>query len=151
MNGSRREVVVTGMGAVSPFGIGIAPLWNGVSAGHSGIDWIKSLGELDPESYPVRYAGEVSGFDVDKLLAKHCEVRLEKSVQMALVAAQQALAQAGLLDDSATIRPDANPVAVLAGSGHGPCHELEVPYEAFFTRGPRAVRPTSIPKAMFNS
>ncbi|HEV8070678.1 MAG TPA: beta-ketoacyl-[acyl-carrier-protein] synthase family protein [Planctomycetaceae bacterium] len=151
MNESCRKVVVTGMGAVTPFGVGVAPLWNGVSSGRSGIDWIRSLGDLDPEHYPVRYAGEVRDFDVDKLLAKHCEVRLEKSVQMALVAAQQALAQARLLDDSASIRSDANPVAVLAGSGHGPCHELEVPYEAYFTRGPRAVRPTTIPKAMFNS
>jgi beta-ketoacyl-acyl-carrier-protein synthase II len=149
MSESRREVVVTGMGAVTPFGVGVAPLWNGVRAGHSGIDWIKSLGELDPENYPVRYAGEVAGFDVDKLLAKHSEVRLEKSVQMGLVAAQEALAQAGLLNDA--VREEANPIAVLAGSGHGPCHELDVPYEAYFTRGPRAVRPTSIPKAMFNS
>jgi 3-oxoacyl-(acyl-carrier-protein) synthase len=50
MNEMRPEVVVTGMGAVSPFGAGIAPLWNGVSAGHSGFDWINSLGELNPEN-----------------------------------------------------------------------------------------------------
>jgi 3-oxoacyl-[acyl-carrier-protein] synthase II len=150
MNATRREVVVTGMGVVSPFGIGIAPLWNGVSAGLSGIDWIKSLGELNPENYPVRYAGEVSGFDVDKLLAKHCEVRLEKSVQMGLVAAQQALHQAGLLGNAQT-PGNTGPIGVIAGSGHGACHESEGPYQGFFTRGPRAVRPATITKCMFNS
>ena len=151
MSESCRKVVVTGMGAVTPFGVGVAPLWNGVSGARSGIDWIKSLGDLDPENYPVRYAGEVRDFDVDKLLAKHCEVRHEKSVQMGLVAAQEALAQARLLNDSATIRGEANPIAVLGGSAQGACHELELPYEAFFTHGPRAVRPTTVPKAMFNS
>jgi len=51
MNESCRKVVVTGMGAVTPFGVGVAPLWNGVSSGRSGIDWIRSLGDLDPEDY----------------------------------------------------------------------------------------------------
>jgi 3-oxoacyl-[acyl-carrier-protein] synthase II len=143
----RREVVLTGMGAVTPFGIGVAPLWEGVSAGHSGIDWITSLGELDPESYPVRYGGEVTGFDVDALLTKHCEVRLEKSVQMGLVAAQQALDQAGLLDSTQAL----GPIGVVVGSGHGACHESEGPNQGFFTRGPRAVRPSTIAKCMFNS
>jgi 3-oxoacyl-[acyl-carrier-protein] synthase II len=151
MREDRRQVVVTGLGAVSPFGIGTSALWSGVSHGQSGVDWIKSLGELDPETYPVRYAGEVRNFDVDRLLKKHCEVRLEKSVQMGLVAAQEALGQAGLLSDPITLREDANPIAILVGSGHGACHETEGPFEAFFTRGPRAVRPTTIPKCMFNS
>jgi 3-oxoacyl-[acyl-carrier-protein] synthase II len=147
----RREVVVTGMGAVSPFGVGVSELWAGVKAGKSGVRWIKSLGELDPELYPVRYAGEVVDFRVDQLLKRHCEVRVEKSVQMGLVAAQEALEQARLITGSSTVSPDANPIDVFAGSGHGPCHELEVAYGAFFTRGPRSVRPTTIPKAMFNS
>jgi 3-oxoacyl-[acyl-carrier-protein] synthase II len=151
MNLGSREVVVTGMGAVSPFGIGAAPLWEGVSGGQSGIDWIHSLGELSPESYPVRYAGEVTNFDVDRLLKKHTEVRLEKSVQMALVAAQESLEQAGLLTDANMLQEGANPTSVIVGSGHGACHETEGPFEAFFTRGPRAVRPTTIPKCMFNS
>ena len=151
MKESCRDVVVTGMGAVSPLGVGVAPLWNGVSAGQSGINWIKSLGELDPAIYPVRYGGEVTGFDFDTLLSKHCEVRLEKSVQMGLVASQEALGQAGLLTDTQTVPIDANPIGVIAGSGHGACHESEGPYAGFFTRGPRAVRPATITKCMFNS
>ena len=151
MNGGRCEVVVTGLGAVSPFGVGSRLLWEGVARGKSGVNWIESLGELNPENYPVRYAGEVRDFDVDRLLAKQTEVRLEKSVQMALVAAQEALGQAGLLTDGATLHECANPISVIAGSGHGACHETEGPFEAFFTRGPRAVRPTTIPKCMFNS
>jgi 3-oxoacyl-[acyl-carrier-protein] synthase II len=150
MSERRREVVVTGMGAVTSFGVGVAPLWKGVSSGSSGIDWIKSLGDLNPEDYPVRYAGEVTGFDVDKLLAKRCEVRIEKSVQMGLVAGQEALRQAGLLDDIPSSQAG-RAISVIAGSAHGASYEAEGPYAAFFTRGPRAVRPTTIPRGMFNS
>ncbi len=146
-----REVVVTGMGSVTPYGIGCEALWAGVSQGRSGISWIELLGTLDPDNYPVRYAGEVRNFDVDRLLTKQTEVRLEKSVQMALVAAQEALNQAGLVTGGATLQDGVNPISVIAGSGHGACHETEGPFEAFFTRGPRAVRPTTIPKCMFNS
>jgi 3-oxoacyl-[acyl-carrier-protein] synthase II len=151
MNSNPREVVVTGLGAVSPFGIGACSLWGGVSHGQSGIKWIQSLGDLRPENYPVRYAGEVADFNVDRLLATRCEVRLEKSVQMALVAAQECLGQARLFADGIAVQDGVNPISVIAGSGHGPCHETEVPYGAYFTLGPRAVRPTTIPKCMFNS
>jgi 3-oxoacyl-[acyl-carrier-protein] synthase II len=147
----RRDVVVTGIGAVTPFGVGADALWSGVRAGRSGIDWIQSIPNLDPAQYPVRYAGEVTDFDVDRFLKKHCEVRLEKSVQMGLVASQEALIQAKLIDDSHALASAAGPIAVIAGSGHGACHEEEVAYGGYFTRGPRAVRPTTAPKAMYNS
>ena len=108
------------------------------------------MGELDPEHYPVRYGGEVTDFDVDRLMKKHCEVRLEKSVQMGLVAAQEALEQAALLDDDQRVSNELPPVTTLMGSGHGPYHETEIQYAAYFARGPRVVRPSTISKAMFN-
>ena len=151
MNANRREVVVTGMGAVSPFGIGVEPLWSGVSGGHSGINWIEDVLDLDPAIYPIRYAAAVKNFSVDEHLKRHCEVRNEKSVQMGLVAARQALAQAGLLTPDDLPVPEANPVAVIAGSGHGPCHEADAGYHEYFTRGPRSVRPATLAKSMFNS
>src|SRR4051794_5932643 len=95
-----REVVVTGMGAVTPLGIGADALWNGTRDGVSGIDWLESLPDLDPTVYPVRYAAEVKQFSVDEHLQQHCEVRGERSVQMGLVAAREALQQARLLDSA---------------------------------------------------
>jgi 3-oxoacyl-[acyl-carrier-protein] synthase II len=139
------------MGAVSPFGIGAGPLWSGVSAGNSGIDWIEDVLDLDPAIYPIRYAAAVKTFCVDDHLKRHCEVRAERSVQMGLVAAHEALTQAGLLQNGDTVIPDWNPVAVVAGSGHGPCHEADAGYHEYFTRGPRAVRPATLAKSMFNS
>src|ERR1700735_5252288 len=91
MNAVAREVVVTGRGAVTPYGIGCDALWAGVSQGQSGVGAIESLGELDAEHYPVRYGAEVKRFNVDERLKRHCEVRDEKSVQVGLVAAREAL------------------------------------------------------------
>ncbi len=146
-----REVVVAGMGAVTPYGIGREALWAGVSQGQSGVSAIESLGELDAEHYPVRYGGEVKRFNVDEQLKQHCEVRDEKSVQMGLVAAQQALREAQLLDDSDRVGTAGRGLAVIAGSGHGPVNEVAICYRALFQQGPRAVRPTSVPKCMYNS
>jgi 3-oxoacyl-(acyl-carrier-protein) synthase len=151
MSVSRREVVVTGMGAVSPFGIGVAALWKGIRAGQSGIDWIEDTLDLDPSLYPIRYAGAVKQFSVDEHLKRHCEVRDEKSVQLGLVAAREALSQAALLTADDLSLPEANPVAVIAGSGHGPCHEADGGYREFYLRGPRGVRPTTLAKSMFNA
>ncbi len=151
MNASAREVVVTGRGAVSPYGIGCGALWAGVSQGQSGVRAIESLGQLDPELYPVRYGAEVQRFQVDEQLKRHCEVRDEKSVQMGLVAAQQALGEARLLDQSDCVADAGRGLSVIVGSGHGPCNEVAICYGAFYQRGPRAVRPTSVPKGMYNS
>ena len=151
MSERRREVVVTGMGAVTPMGVGVAPLWQAVRAGQSGVDWLQSLPDLDPENYPVRYAGEVRDFSVDEHLHQHCEVRLERDVQMGLVAAREALCQAKLLDASDRLLDVSTPIHTAVGTGHGPCHEAEIGYAAFFQRGPAAVRPTTVPKSMFNS
>lgn len=151
MAGEGRDVVVTGVGAVTPFGVGINALWDGVCSGRSGVDWIQSLPDLDPAIYAVRYAAEVKRFVVDDHLRQHCDVRVERDVQMGLVAASEALRQAKLLDPADKLIDKSLRIETIVGSGHGPCHEAEVGYSTFFRRGPAAVRPTTIPKSMFNS
>jgi 3-oxoacyl-[acyl-carrier-protein] synthase II len=151
MHLGRHEVVVTGMGAVTPYGIGTEPLWRGLSEGQSAIGWIESSGDLDADLYPVRYGAEVKQFSVDDQLRRHCEVRDEKSVQLGMVAAQHALRQASLLDEADHVPDASRNLSVIVGSGHGPCNEVAICYGAFFQRGPRAVRPTSVPKGMYNS
>lgn len=151
MKDLRREVVVTGMGAVTPFGIGVDVLWDGVSNARSAIDWIQLLPDLDTTAYPVRYAGELRGFSVDEHLKQHCEVRLERSVQMGLVASREALQQARLLDATDKILNSATQIDTILGSAAGACCELEVGYWNFYQRGPRAVHPKTVPKGMFNA
>jgi 3-oxoacyl-[acyl-carrier-protein] synthase II len=78
-------------------------------------------------------------------------VRAEKSVQLGLVAAREALRQAKLLDDSDRLLKAELEISTLAGTGQGACHECEIGHVAFFHRGPQSVRPTTAPKCMFNS
>src|SRR5580700_11517961 len=151
MKANCRDVVVSGLGAVSPFGTGVLALWENVRRGKSAVDWIDCLGELDPQFYPVRYAAEVKGFAVAQHLKNHCPGRLGKTAKMGLVAAREALQQARLLDENEHVREADSRVSVIIGSGHGPCHETEGGYEAYFLRGPAAVRPTTVPMCMFNS
>lgn len=146
-----REVVVTGVGAVTPFGVGVDSLWKGVCEGRSSIDWLSNKDELDPEQFPVRYAGEVKAFDVRRLLVKHCDVRREKGVQMALVAAQEALMQADLIDNGGESKYPQRVISTFIGSGQGACHEEELVYHSFTQRGVRGLRPTSVPRCMYNA
>ena len=151
MKDFRRDVVVTGMGAVTPFGVGVKALWDGVCKGRSGVDWLSSSADLDPAVYPIGYAAEVKGFTVDEHLKQHCEVRNERSVQMGLVASQHALRQGALLDESDKLADPTWRIEAILGSGVGACFEYEAANAAFFQRGTRAIRPTTIPKVMFNS
>jgi 3-oxoacyl-[acyl-carrier-protein] synthase II len=142
-----REVVVTGVGAVSPYGVGAEPLWTGLSGGVSGIDWIAGL---DVAEMPVRYAGEVKDFEHQKHLRRHSGLRHDRGSQMGLVAAAEALRHAGLLDHDDRVS-EAVTVGTIVGSGLGPCGEAEFGYGSFFTRGWRGVRPTTVPFSMHNA
>jgi 3-oxoacyl-[acyl-carrier-protein] synthase II len=135
------------MGVVSPFGVGVDTLWTNLCAGVSGIDWISSM---DVVGMPVRYAGEVKGLDHQKYLKRNSGVRHDRGSQMGFVAAAEALGQAGLLDDNDQVADD-RVVGCILGSGLGPCAESEVGYGAFFTRGWKAVRPTTVPFSMHNA
>ena len=76
MKNNRRRVVVTGMGAVSPFGVGTDLLWDGLSNGKSGIRTIASLDNI--ENYPVRIAGEVLNFNPEDYLDKKEAKRMDR-------------------------------------------------------------------------
>jgi 3-oxoacyl-(acyl-carrier-protein) synthase len=142
-----RDVVITGMGAVTPCGVGCGPLWDDVSQGRNAIRWITCF---DVAGWPVRFAGEVRDCDAAAILSRPHGSRRDRSVQFGLVAAREALQQAKLLDGNE--RLVANETAgVIAGSGLGPCMEAEFSYGCFFGRGRQAVRPMTVPKSMHNA
>ena len=142
-----RDVVITGLGAVTPCGIGCGPLWNDVSQGRNAIDWITCF---DVEGWPVRFAGEVSNCDPAAHLRRPPGVKRDRSGQFGLVAAHEALQQARLLDDDDRLLANETAGAIV-GSGLGPCLEAEHSYGCFFTRGRKAVRPMTVPKSMHNA
>ena len=140
---SRVRVLVTGLGATTPVGGDVASTWDALLAGRSGVnrlehDWAAQL--------PVRIAGEAA-VDPADMLERVKARRLDRSAQFALIAAQEAWADAGL--DGADL--DRERLAVAIASGIGGVQTLLANYDALLDKGPRRVSPLAIPMLMPNS
>jgi 3-oxoacyl-[acyl-carrier-protein] synthase II len=136
-------VVVTGLGAVTPLGIGVDETWRAAIEGRSGVGAITAF---DPSDYPVRFAAEVKGeLDLGDLSVKEAR-RLDRVISLALVAAREALAHSGLeIGDANRER-----VGVAIGSGIGGLITLQESIRALTRSGPRRVQPFTIPMAICN-
>ncbi len=138
-----RRVVVTGLGQISPLGIGTKATWEGLIAGRSGVGPIT---KFDAEGYPVRIAAEVKGFD-PALWLEHKEIKkFDSFVHYAVAASDMALEQSGLVIDEA----NAHRVGVVIGSGIGGFPMIEENHEKLLHRGPKKVSPFFIPGSIIN-
>ncbi|MCW5605939.1 MAG: beta-ketoacyl-ACP synthase II, partial [Burkholderiales bacterium] len=120
---ARRRVVVTGLGIVSPVGIGIAEAWANITAGKSGITRIS---RFDAAGYGSQIAGEVKGFDVGKYLAPKEARRFDTFIHYGLAASIEALGDSGLDLD----RVDREQVGACIGSGIGGLPLIEETHNA---------------------
>lgn len=136
---SKRRVVVTGMGAISAYGVGVDTLWEGLSSGKSAIREITSLENI--EKYPVRIAGEVKDFNPEDYLDKKEAKRMDKFIQYAVVAAQEAYKMAGLKSD----KIDPERFGVVVGSASGGMTTIEVNCASIFNKGPAKCSPFTVP------
>ncbi len=140
-----RRVVVTGMGAVTALGQGVGPTWEGLVAGRSGIRRIVSF---DPARLPSQIAAEVLDFDPSGVLDRKEIRRMDRYIQFGLVAAREALDQAGLpprLDGRLAER-----TGVLLGSGLGGVGTIVENLLTFAARGPDRLSPFFIPMGIAN-
>jgi 3-oxoacyl-[acyl-carrier-protein] synthase II len=138
-----RRVVVTGLGLVSPLGIGTRPTWEGLVSGRSGVGPIT---HFDASDYPVRIAAEVDGFEpADWMPIKEIK-KFDLFVHYAVAAADMALADSGLEISDA----NAERVGVVMGSGIGGLPSIEQSRDTLRDRGPRRVSPFFIPGAIIN-
>jgi len=139
----RRRVVVTGIGLVSPLGVGTAATWAGVVAGRSGI---RPITAFDASRHSTRFAGEVPGFDpllwIDRKDVKRCA----RFVQFAIAATEMAMEQSGLRIDAA----NAPRVGVVIGSGIGGFEVIEREHRTLLERGPDRVSPFFILSSIIN-
>jgi 3-oxoacyl-[acyl-carrier-protein] synthase II len=140
---SRRRVVVTGIGLISPVGIGTAETWRAVLAGESGVGPIT---RFDASAYPCRIAAEVEGFDPAAYLEKKEIKKSDTFIHYALAAAGFALADSGLVIDDG----NADRVGVIIGSGIGGLPLIEQMHEILLERGPDRVSPFFIPGLIVN-
>ena len=138
-----RRVVITGVGLVTPLGIGVEETWQGLCAGKSGIGEIT---RFDASEYETRIAGEVRGFKPEDFLPKKEAKRLEPHISYSIAAAGMALEDSGLKIN----RANAHRVGVLTGCGLGGLAMLERTNRVLETRGPRRVSPFYIPMIIGN-
>jgi len=138
-----RRVVVTGVGLVSPLGIGTEPTWAGLMSGTSGVSTIT---RIDTSDYPVHIGAEVRGFESERWIEPKEARRFDLFVHFALAATQMALEDAGL----EITEENANRVGVVIGSGIGGFPLIERQHEILLERGPKRVSPFFIPGAIIN-
>ena len=142
-NGSRRRVVVTGLGVVSPVGNNVATAWNNLLAGKSGITRIS---KFDPGQFSSQIAGEVKDFDVAEFLSPKEARRMDTFIQYGLVAGIEAFKDSGL----EVTEQNAERIGVSIGSGIGGLRLIEETNDTYDEGGPRKISPFFIPGTIIN-
>ena len=138
-----RRVVVTGVGLVSPLGIGTEANWEALCAGRSGIGPIT---HFDASQYSARIAGEVKGFDPLQFIEKKDVKKMDVFIQLAIAASQFAMDDAGLsITEDVGLR-----AGVFIASGIGGFSTIEREHKALLEGGPRRISPFFIPAAIIN-
>lgn len=140
---SARKVVVTGLGIVSPVGIGIAEAWRSITAGRSGI---APITRFDAAAFTSRIAGEVKNFDLAQWLNAKEARRFDTFIHYGLVAGIEALKDSGLDLE----RIDRDMAGVCIGSGIGGLPLIENTHDAMLAGGPRKIGPFFIPGSIIN-
>ncbi|MGE5170377.1 MAG: beta-ketoacyl-ACP synthase II [Rudaea sp.] len=140
---SRRRVVVTGLGIVSPVGIGIDEAWRNIVEGRSGIGPIT---RFDASGFPSRIAGEVKGFDVSRWLSAKEARRYDTFIHYGLVATMEAVRDARLENYAG----DKDRCGVAVGSGIGGLPLIEQTHVAYQQGGLRKISPFFIPGSIIN-
>lgn len=141
---SKRRIAVTGIGPVTPVGIGVEPFWDSMLAGRSGAGHVTSF---DTTGFAVNICAEVTGFDIADYIEPRRSRRMERFTQFAYAATKLALEHAKL-DPSG---PDPTRVGVVIGSGVGGLRLIEDDTMNLNTKGPRSVAPDLIARMMANS
>jgi 3-oxoacyl-[acyl-carrier-protein] synthase II len=135
--------VITGIGLITPLGIGVDESWSALCAGKSGIGEIT---RFDTNGYPTKIAGEVKGFNPNDFMEKKEAKRMETFIAYAIAATRMALEDSGFkIDDT-----NAHRVGVLTGCGLGGLNMLEVTAHTVETKGPKRASPFFIPMLIGN-
>ena len=140
---SKRRVVITGLGIVSPVGIGISTVWQNIVAGKSGIARIT---HFDPSAMSAQIAGEVKDFDVTQYLSAKESRRMDRFIHFGLVAGMEAFKDSGL----EVTEQNAERIGVNIGSGIGGLPMIEDTHNDYLAAGPRKISPFFIPGTIIN-
>lgn len=140
---TKRRVVVTGLGVVSPVGIGTQTAWDNLVAGQSGITRIT---KFDPTPFASQIAGEVKGFNAEDFIPAKDARRMDTFIQYGLAAGLEAFRDSGLEVTDA----NAERIGVTIGSGIGGLGLIESTNDSYDEGGPRKISPFFIPGTIIN-
>jgi len=144
---SRRRVVVTGLGCVSPVGNTVADSWANLLAGQSGIDLIT---KFDASNFACKFAGEVKGFNVESYLSSKEARTMDTFIHYGIAAAAQAVVDSGLPTGEALGEELAARIGCNIGSGIGGLPMIEQMHGELVNRGPRRISPFFVPASLIN-
>jgi len=141
---SKRRVVVTGLGIVSPVGNDIASAWAAILAGRSGIATVE---RFDTGSFPTHFGGEIRQLDLQPYISTKDARRMDAFMQYGVVAGMQAMRDSGLTVTEA----NSDRIGILMGSGMGGLESIEEAYDRYLeTKSPKKVSPFFIPGSIIN-
>jgi 3-oxoacyl-[acyl-carrier-protein] synthase II len=140
---SKRRVVITGLGIVSPVGIGIPATWQNIVAGKSGIT---KISHFDASAMASQIAGEVKDFDATQFLSAKDARRMDRFIHFGLVAGMEAFKDSGLI----VSEQNAERIGVNIGSGIGGLPMIEDTHNDYLAAGPRKISPFFIPGTIIN-
>ena len=144
---SRRRVVVTGLGCISPVGNSVAQSWDNLLAGQSGIDTIT---QFDASAMACRFAGEVKGFNIGDYIPEKEARHMDRFIHLGIAAAAQAVADSGLPTGDALSPEMAERIGCNIGSGIGGLPMIEATHAELTNRGPRRISPFFVPASIIN-
>jgi len=140
---SKRRVVVTGLGIISPVGLNVADSWANILAGKSGIT---TISHIDVSSFSVQISGAVKEFDVTQYLSLKEAKKMDLFIQYGIAAGGEAIADAGL----EVTDENAGRIGVAIGAGIGGLRSIEKNHLALLNGGPRKVSPFFVPSSIIN-
>ncbi len=144
---TRRRVVVTGLGLISPVGNTVAEGWENLLAGRSGI---ANITRFDASNFSCRFAGEVKGFKVEDYFPAKDARHMDTFIHYGLAASIQAVRDAGLDTNDALSEDQAERIGVVVGSGIGGLPLIEDTHGELAARGPRRITPFFVPASIIN-
>ena len=144
---SRRRVVVTGLGCVSPVGNTVSEAWANILAGKSGIDLIT---RFDASNFSCKIAGEVKGFDLESYITAKEARAMDSFIHYGIAAAHQAVVDSGMTVGDALDEETACRIGCIIGSGIGGLPMIEETHAEYVSRGPRRISPFFVPASIIN-
>lgn len=139
----KKRVVVTGVGIVTPLGIGVEKSWEGLIEGRSGV---RRLTHFDPSAFATQIAGEIEGFNPEDYIEPKEVKKMDRFIHLAIAASDMAMKDSGLKVTEANTEK----VGVIIGSGIGGLPAIEHYHSVLLERGPRRITPFFIPMLIIN-